>query len=70
MNRYNNPDFFRAWDLAQQIKNTRYVRSRGELERIEAEDAFYDEYGFYPDATYPEAIAAFKEYEDTYETTD
>ncbi len=70
MNRHDNPDFFRAWDLAQQIKNTRYARSKRELERQEAEDCFYDQFGFYPDATYQEAIAAYKEYEDTYQATD
>ena len=69
MNRTNNPEFFRAWDLAQQINTTRYTRSKCKLEHIEAIEAFYDTYGFYPDIPYQEAIEEYQQHENAYKTS-
>ena len=62
MNRENDKQFFRAWDIGRGLNLMDVPSKPKELqEYYAAVEGFYDEYGYYPSDPYQDAIAKWNE---------
>ena len=62
MNRTNDVEFFRYWDLCREIKKSReFLRPKLLMEIQELEDAILEEAGFDCSHSYQEAIRLYQD---------